>query len=512
MTQPKFLLGVVSGGIASLLAVGSWIALQDDIAPVTFAQDRQPAQVSRENLQHAQSIADAFKAVARTMQPSVVSIRSITRIEPSNRTQRQRLQPQIPEEFRRFFGDDFFDQFEFDVPQRPFQREGQGTGMIVSEDGYILTNNHVVRGATELEVTLFDGRKLVAKVVGADAHTDVAVIKVEAKNLVPVVLGDSDAIEVGEWVLAVGSPFGLHQTVTAGIVSAKGRAGVGITDYEDFIQTDAAINPGNSGGPLVNLHGEVIGVNTAIASRTGAFNGIGFAIPSNMARRVMDSLIKTGKVERGWLGASIQNLDENLARSFNYNSTDGVLIGDVVPDSPADKAGLKSGDIVISYNGRPTTRMHQLRNAVAATTPGTKAEIVVFRDGREQKLTIEIGKLEDSQLAANPLFEPDAEESQENGVTLDLGITLRTLTPQIARQLDLKRVDQGAVVVDVTPGSLAENAGLRENDVIVGVDNQPIRSAEEARAALTDEAIARGVRLRVVTGGLTHYVFIKSTR
>ncbi len=359
-------------------------------------------------------------------------------------------------------------------------------------------------------MTLSDGREFVAEVVGADSHTDVAVIKIDATDLTPAILGDSDAIEVGEWVVAVGSPFGLHQTVTAGIVSAKGRAGVGITDYEDFIQTDAAINPGNSGGPLVSLHGEVIGINTAIASRTGAYNGIGFAIPSNMARRVMDSLIKTGKVERGWLGASIQNLDLDLARSFNFKSSDGVLIGDVVPDSPADKAGLKSGDIVVSYNGRPTAQMHQLRNAVAATTPGTKSELVVFRDGREIKLSIEIGKLDSAQLGGSPQIESQPDEPPAEGVALELGATMRTLTPEIAQQLDLERVEQGAVVTQVTPGSVAANAGLRANDVIVSVDDRAVMSAEDASAALNQEAVARGVRLRVVTNGLTHYVFLKS--
>ena len=261
--------------------------------------------------------------------------------------------------------------------------------MIVTSDGFILTNNHVVRGADEVTVTLMDNRDFRAKIVGTDAKTDLAVLKIEAKDLTPARIGNSDNMKVGEWVLAVGCPFGLEQTVTAGIISARGRV-MGIIEggYEDFLQTDAAINPGNSGGPLVNLQGEVIGINSAIESRNGGNMGIGFAIPTNLARSVMDALIKDGKVVRGWLGASIQPLDEGLAESFGYKSNQGVLIGSVLPNSPAEKAGLKDGDIVSELNGRQVDTVTQLRNGIAALAPKSKADLMVHRNGKAQHMQI----------------------------------------------------------------------------------------------------------------------------
>jgi serine protease Do len=274
-----------------------------------------------------------------------------------------------------------------------------GTGVIVSEDGYILTNNHVVRGADEVEVILSTNRRLKAKIVGTDKATDVAVLKVSAKGLAAARLGSSENMEVGDWVLAIGSPFGLDQTVTAGIVSAKGRANVGITDYEDFIQTDAAINPGNSGGPLVNLKGEVIGINTAIASRSGGSSGVGFAIPSDMVRRVMESILDNGRVDRGWLGVGIQDLDEDLARSFGLKSTRGALVSGVLPAGPAAKAGLKSGDVLLKVAGQEVRDANHLRHLVAGIEPKKKVRLEVFREKQSIEVEVTIGLRDVDQLS-----------------------------------------------------------------------------------------------------------------
>ena len=336
--SPRILLATLATLVMSAVGAALLTTVMPRQAP-SFAAESGVA-ANGEPLTTARDLATAFNKAARSLRPSVVSIRSVARVQPQP-VPRRPVPRDVPEEFRRFFEDDLFDDFMPRAPRGGFERRGLGSGVIVSRDGYVVTNNHVIRGATEIDVTLHDGRILSAEVVGADAKTDVAVLKVEDGNLVPAPLGDSDALQVGDWVLAIGTPFELEQTVTAGIVSAKSRSSVGLTDYEDFIQTDAAINPGNSGGPLVNLNGEVVGINTAIASRTGGYMGIGFAIPSNMVRLVKDSLVRDGKVERGQLGALIQDLDEGLARSFGYDSTKGVLIGDVLPDSAAQLAGLQ---------------------------------------------------------------------------------------------------------------------------------------------------------------------------
>ncbi len=475
----------------------------------SLAQDNQPANYSPAELARIDDLSSAFRQVAQDLRPSVVSIQSVKRIQAARGGSGAR--PQRPDEFRRFFGDDSLEKF-FDNrnPQggssRSFAQRGTGTGIIVSEDGYLLTNNHVVRDADEVTARLHDGRTFDAQVVGTDAKTDVAVLRINATGLRAARLGNSDDVEVGDWVLAIGSPFELDQTVTAGIISAKGRANVGITDYENFLQTDAAINPGNSGGPLVNMRGQVVGINTAIASRTGSNNGIGFAIPSNMVRMVKNSIVEHGRVERGRLGALIQDLNEDLASSFSYDSTKGVLVGDVLPDSPATKAGLQAGDIVLTYNGRPATSASQLRNAVAATKPGTQTDLEIFRDGRRRSMKVVVGQLEEEEvtLAANLRREEPAVEN--------FGMRVTSLSAEQARRLGFAAGQQGALVTKVEPGTLAAESGIRVGDVIVSVEGRPVVDDTSFQNAVETQDASQGMRIQVKRDGVRRFVFLNGDR
>ncbi|RMH33640.1 MAG: DegQ family serine endoprotease [Nitrospirae bacterium] len=368
--------------------------------------------------------------------------------------------------FRRFFGEEFERRFRRpEAPKAP-REQGVGSGVIVSSDGYIITNNHVVENADEIRVLLADKRRLTAKVVGTDPKTDLAVIKVDATGLPALPWGDSSKLEVGEIVMAIGNPFGLNQTVTMGIISAVGRANVGIVDYEDFIQTDAAINPGNSGGPLVNLKGEVIGINTAIFSRSGGYMGIGFAIPSNMAKSVMKSLIEYGKVIRGWLGVSIQDLTPELQEQFDAPDVNGALVSDVVEDSPADKGGLKRGDIIRTYNGTTVRDSRHLRSLVAETAPDTTVRIGVWRDGEERELTVTIGEMP-KEMAG---LRPGGEAAGKHALA---GVRVEPVPPGRTEG------DEGVIVTEVEPGSPAEFAGLQEGDIILEINRQPIRSVRD---------------------------------
>lgn len=489
--------------VAGVLAVGIPYFVPSFVSQLAYAVEHGKAVSAQEQLQTATSLSDSFKNVARALKPSVVSISSIKRIEVAQGDIRRRFgNNQIPDDFRRFFGDDFFDRFFFDMPapRRGYQQQGLGTGVIVRNDGYILTNNHVVADADEVKVTLSDKRQFDAEVVGTDKATDVAVLKIDAKNLKAAAWGNSAALEVGDWVLAIGSPFGLEQTVTAGIVSAKGRANVGITDYEDFIQTDAAINPGNSGGPLVNLRGEVVGINTAIASRTGGNLGVGFAIPSDMASSVMNKLIDHGEVERGYIGAAIQDLTPDLADSFGYDGNNGVLVGDVVTDGPASKAGLQTGDIVLELDGKPMKSSSQLRNTVAATPAGTRAKMKIFRNGQEQVLEVKIGQLEASARIA----------SRDGATDNDLGITVKTLMPEMSRQMGYDENTKGVVVTEIDPTSPAASVGIRPRDVITSINGTDIEDASGFRKTIQQADLKRGIRMQVMSEGYRRFVFIKS--
>jgi serine protease Do len=385
---------------------------------------------------------------------------------------------------------------------RPLER-GLGSGVIVTEDGYILTNGHLVTGANELEVTLQDGREFKAKVVGLDAKSDIAVIKIDAHNLPTVPLADSRKVQVGDLVLAIGYPFGVGQTVTHGIVSATDRGGMGIEDYESFIQTDAPINPGNSGGALVDVTGHLIGINTAILSSSGGNLGIGFAVPSELARRVMTDLMKYGYVVRGYLGVETQDLTPGLAEEFKLHTATGVLVGGVVPNGPAGKAGLEVGDVITRFDGKDVRGARQLKLSVAEAKPGQSVPVEVVRDGSSKPLRVTIGEVSDNDFLAKPdrtAYEPDPGVLQ--------GVIIGELNSELRQQLRIPREVQGAVVLDLHAYSAAAQAGLRPGDVIQSINRQDVRNAGEA-SALTQNAKDRRALLRVWSSSGSHFLLIE---
>lgn len=422
----------------------------------------------------------AFASVARSVSPSVVFIQ----VEG---TRAQQASPFGPDDFfRRFFGDEF----PGTPRQQPDERRvfGQGSGFVFHSDGdtaYIMTNNHVVQDADNIRVRFQDGREFDAEVTGTDPMSDVAVIEVQASDLDALPLARSAELEVGEWVVAIGSPFGLRSTLTVGVVSATGRTSVGINDYEDFIQTDAAINPGNSGGPLVNLDGEVVGMNTAIFSRSGGYMGIGFAIPIDLARTIADQLLDTGGVTRGFLGVVIQPLTAELAESFDLDRNEGILVAQVSDDSPAAAAGIEVGDVIVGYQGEAVQDVGDFRNRVALTSPGSEAEITVLRDGRRRDLEVEIGSLDDTGMLAQA-------ESQQS--SREIGLAVQTPTEEMAERLGIEP-GQGVVVTQVSPGSTAARAGIRPGTVILEVDREPVASAADFYAAIETAQDDRAVLL-----------------
>jgi serine protease Do len=443
----------------------------------------------------ARELSNAFTDVSRRALPAVVFI-----------TVEKTTQSQSPFSNNPFdlFGEEFFERFfgrrlpEGRQP-REFRQQGQGSGFLIAPDGLILTNHHVVGEADRVTVKLSDGREFPAKTIGTDPASDVAVIKIESTGLPILPLGNSDAIEVGDWVIAAGNPFGLTQSITVGVVSAKGRSRLGITDFEDFIQTDAAINPGNSGGPLLNLRGEVVGVNTAIFSRSGGYMGIGFAIPINMVKGIKDQLVTQGKVVRGYMGVRIQELTRDLAESLRIQTSEGALVADVSPGSPADKAGIKRGDVITSFNGHPVQDPGQLRNMVAMTAPGTKARLQIMRDNRRQELTVTLGELPREQQTAQARGGGEAESPTK------LGFNVQNLTPELARQLGYESTE-GVVVTQVDPDSEAYQAGVRRGMVIRQVNRQDIHNTEEFRRALRQSDQSKRVLLLVQDQEATHYI------
>jgi serine protease Do len=402
--------------------------------------------------------------------------------------------------FERFFGQP--------MPQAPQGGEegtlrpfGQGSGFIISEDGYIVTNHHVVGDADRVSVELMDGREYEAELIGTDPRTEVALIKIDEKNLPTLPLGNSDNLQVGEWVLAVGSPFGLSHTVTAGIVSARGRGNVGIVDYADFIQTDASINPGNSGGPLVNLDGQVVGLNTAIISRSGGNNGIGLAVPINMVKNITDQLRENGAIQRGFLGIGIQDLDDDLAQWFDIDGGNGILVSEVQPDSPAEKAGLKQDDVIVGYNGQAVEGAGSFRSRVASTRPGEKVELEVMRDGKKVTKTAKLGTLDEDLMVAK---EAGAKSSGET----KLGLAVQDLDSDLADRFGYES-EKGVVVSGVKPGSPAARAGIRPGELIQEVNRQEVASVKDFRKALKDDS-ERGALLRVTNGEMSRYVALEA--
>lgn len=442
----------------------------------------------------------SFAPVVKKVTPGVVKVFSTMKLR---NTAYDGTGPDMEDLLRRFFGD----QFPGRQPRRQMEAPRQqaiGSGVVVTKDGYILTNNHVVDGAEEVKVALQDGREFSAKVIGRDPKTDVAVIKIDARNLPAVPMADSDKVEVGDVVLAIGNPFGIGQTVTTGIVSATGRAGAVGLDYEDFIQTDAAINPGNSGGALVDAEGRLIGINTAILSRSGGNQGIGFAIPTNLARDVMDSLIKDGHVTRGYLGVMIQDVTPALGREFKLKDNQGALVGDVTPDSPAQKAGLKNGDVILDFNGKQVKDSRHLKLEVARTTPGDTVPVKVLRNGETRTLEVKVKALPGSeQLANNNDGQPD-----DTG-TLN-GVTVTDLDSAVRRQLDIPNNVKGVLVTQVDPSSASAEAGLRPGDVIQEINRKPVKSAEEA-VQMTEKATDKTSLLRIWRNGGSRYVVVDET-
>lgn len=442
-----------------------------------------------------QKTSEAFSSVAEEAIPAVVFVK----VEKTVSTPSFGMPFEFNGPFNPF-GDDFFDRFfRQQQPQkspREYHQMAQGSGCIISRDGYILTNHHVVADVDKITVKLHDGRELEAKVIGSDEKSDVAVIKVEAKNLPVLPLGNSDKLKIGEWVIAIGNPFGLAETVTVGVVIAKGRSNVHIADYEDFIQTDAAINPGNSGGPLLNLEGQVIGINTAIFSQSGGYMGIGFAIPINMAKSIKEQLLKSGKVTRGQLGISIQELTKDLADSFGLKSTKGILVADVMSDSPAEKAGLKTGDIILRLNGNEIADIGSFRNKIAMTAPGTNVRLLIMRDGKQQEITVEIGEL--SEMRA---------QLGTSDISGKLGLQVQDLTKETAKLYGVP-VGKGVIVTGVAAYSPAYMNAIKPGAVILSVDRKPIGSVLEFNKALKEAGQAKKVLLLLKEDQYTRFVVL----
>ena len=448
-----------------------------------------------DNIAFLDRSAKAFASVVKKAGPAVVHVRVEKSVKGGQGQEQDLFNDPF---FERFFGPQFRHPGQQGKP-REFKQQAAGSGFIISSDGLILTNNHVVSEADTITVRLADERDFKAKVIGTDPQSDVALIKIDADHLPVLPLGDSDKLEVGEWVIAIGSPFELNQTVTVGVVSAKGRNRIGINDYENFIQTDAAINHGNSGGPLLNIRGEAIGMNTAIFSRSGGYMGIGFAIPINMAKAIQQQLQTKGKVTRGWLGVVIQDVDEELAKSFGLEKPRGALIREVAEKSPAAEAGLRQGDVIIQLDGVEVTDVSTLRNKVALIAPGSKIDLQVIRDGKKKSVTIAIGE-QPAELAKTT--KGNGGESLQS-----MGLTLQNLSEELAAQFGYSP-EQGVLIAEVEQGSPAEQAGLKPGQLIEELNRQRVHNLKDLRKALEGAKGGDKVLLFVRSGEYSQYIVL----
>jgi serine protease Do len=488
--RKKIFIGVVILLLGFLLGVFTFYVLSKFSGQSGYLPYAVKPNVSRQIMETSR----AFSEIVDAVSPTVVNI-STTKV--------------IRRDTRSLFEDPFFDLFnpfhDYGVPKK-WKEQSLGSGVIVSSDGYIITNNHVVEKGDEIKVTLFDKRTFKGKIVGADPKTDIAIVRIDARDLPTLTWGDSEKLQVGEFVLAIGNPYSLSHTVTMGIISAVGRANVGIADYEDFIQTDAAINPGNSGGPLVNIKGELIGINTAIFSRTGGYQGIGFAVPSNMVRLVMDQLVQKGKVTRGWIGVTIQELTPELAQKFGLKKSNGALVSDVVKDSPAGKAGITRGDVIVEFNGKEVKDVSNLRNMVAQSKIGSEISMRIFRSGKEY--TVKVFIIELPREVAEVV--PDQLPNDAN-VEVLTGLTVMDLTKEIIRQLGFNKDERGVVVVKVEPGSPADEAEIKKGDILKEIDKKSINNAEDFNRIASNIKKDDTVLLFINRGGKKFYVILKAS-
>ncbi|MFW6132351.1 MAG: Do family serine endopeptidase [Planctomycetota bacterium] len=479
-------LGLVLGGAVLIPWFGGEVSRAGDEEGEAVREAR-AARQRLDELSKRHTLSELFRTVSRAVKQAVVEVRVSKKVKFGPPSQ---LPEGMEEFYERFFGRDLPPELRRRFDGRQFEQRGLGSGVIVdAEEGYVLTNHHVVRGASEVEIVLADKRKFEAEWIRKDRLTDLAVVKIKADNLVAAPLGDSDETQVGDWVLAIGSPRGLPQTVTAGIISAKGRRTGNTEMYQNFLQTDAAINRGNSGGPLVNMRGEVVGINNAIVTTTGGFQGIGFAIPSNMAKDIMTQLIEAGEVTRGYLGVRIQNVDEKLAESFDLPGTAGALIAQAAEGSPAEQAGLREGDFIVAVDDKDIADINDLRNTVARITPGKTVDFTIYRDGDKRTVSVKIGKQPADMAAAfGAPGEPSPVASEA------YGLQVAAMSEEAAKRYGYDEPVDGVVITEVRGGTDAAEQGLRPGMVITHVDDEAVTSPAAFRRALRGTA---GVRLRV---------------